>query len=185
MEFRIELSSTKDCFFSRLKGFYNEYHQYKNEKGKKPSPNSDSENSKKGDSKACGESSSSSSSKGNKAVLWGSEVDELKERLKILEEETEIIKGAFFWSLKERKHMMKEIYQQFQLLHHLLQTQNLVLEENSGVNPFENVEFRKSLLEILSPHPNPSLLTRELKAEVLALQEPAVKNRGHTKFHHD
>uniref|UniRef100_A0A803P076 Uncharacterized protein n=1 Tax=Cannabis sativa TaxID=3483 RepID=A0A803P076_CANSA len=144
MEFRIELSSTKDWFFSRLKGFYNEYHQYKNEKG-------------------------------NKAVLWGSEVDELKERLKILEEETEIIKDAFFWSLKERKHMMKEIYQQFQLLHHLLQTQNLVLEENSGVNPFENVDFRKSLLEILSPHPNPSLLTRELKAEVLALQEPAVK----------
>ncbi|KAM6585985.1 hypothetical protein CsatB_012987 [Cannabis sativa] len=182
MEFRIELSSTKDWFFSRLKGFYNEYHQYKNEKGKKPSPNSDSENSKKSDSKACGESSSSSS-KGNKAVLWGSEVDELKERLKILEEETEIIKDAFFWSLKERKHMMKEIYQQFQLLHHLLQTQNLVLEENSGVNPFENVEFRKSLLEFLSP--NPSLLTRELKAEVLTLQEPAVKNRGHTKFHHD
>ncbi|XP_062089917.1 uncharacterized protein LOC133796430 isoform X2 [Humulus lupulus] len=166
MELRIELSSAKD-WLSRFKGFYNEY-QYKYEKGKKPSTNSDAESSKTGASKACGESSS----KGNKAVLWGSEVEELQERLKILEEETEIMKDAFFWSLKERKYMMKEIYQQFQLLNHCLQTRNLVLGESSGVNPFENVEFRKSLPEILSPYPNPSLLTRELKARVLALQEP-------------
>ena len=77
----------------------------------------------------------------NKVVLGGSEVDELKERLKILEEETEIMKDAFFWSLKERKHMMKELYQEFHLLNHCLQTRNIVLGESSGANPFEVMMF--------------------------------------------
>ncbi|PON90054.1 hypothetical protein TorRG33x02_140860 [Trema orientale] len=187
MELKLELSSARN-WLSGFKGFHTD-HQYNCEKGKSPLTKSEFVSSKTSTrnelpvkfsrSKACGDTT-----RGNKAVLRGSEVEELNERLKILEEETEIIKDAFFWSLEERKHMMNEIYQQFQLLNRGLQTGNLVLGESSGVYPFEDRKFRKSLLEILGRDPNPCLLTRELKANFLELQEPA-KNRGHMKFHHD
>lgn len=144
MELKLELSSARN-WLSGFKGFQSE-HQYNSEKGKKPLTNLEAASSKTGArnklpvsfsrSKACGDSS-----KGNKAVFCGSEVEELKERLKILEEETEIIKDAFFWSLEERRHMINEIYQQFQLLNRCLQTGNLVLGESSSVNPFEVMLF--------------------------------------------
>ena len=66
-----------------------------------------------------------------KTVLQGSEVEELNERLRILEEETETMKEALFWSMEERKNMITQIYRQFELLHPCQSPRNLVIGESS------------------------------------------------------
>ncbi|EXB55389.1 hypothetical protein L484_016756 [Morus notabilis] len=108
------------------------------------------------------------SSKG-KAVMRGSEVEELSERLKILEEETQIMEEAFFGSLEERKRMMNEIYKQFQLLQGCLQPKkHRVIKESFYVNPFEMHFLRHSV-------DNTSSFTMidgtELRSELIILSE--------------
>ncbi|EXB67247.1 hypothetical protein L484_025726 [Morus notabilis] len=135
---------------------------------------SDGSSSKKGLQMSCSRVEDCGDSSKGKAEMWGSEVEELSERLKILEEETQIIKEAVFWSLEERKSMMNEICKQFQLLQGYLQPKNhLVIKESFYVNPFEDGRFRKSLPNIQIPDPKPCLLTKELKANALAFQEHA------------
>ena len=134
MELKLEIFSVRD-WFSGFKGI---------EKGKKQMASSDDSSSKKCMKRlpmSCPRVEDRGDSSKGKAVLWGgrSEVEELNERLKILEEETEILKEALFWSMEERKNMMNEIYQQFRVLQFgCLQTRNhLVIGESSCVNPFE------------------------------------------------
>lgn len=134
MELKLEIFSVSD-WFSGFKGI---------EKGKKQMASSEGSSSKKGTKRlpmSCPRVEDCRDSSKGKAVLWGgrSEVEELNERLKILEEETEILKEALFWSMEERKNMMNEIYQHFRVLQFgCLQTRNhLVIGESSCVNPFE------------------------------------------------
>ena len=141
MELKLEFSSARN-WISGLKGVHSSVeNQQTCEKGKKPSTSFEASSLKKSLKKSQqrfsrGESCCCNSSKGT-AVLQGSEVEELNERLKVLEEETEMMKETFFWSLEERKVMMNEIYKQFQLLHGCLKPGTLVIEESSIVNPFE------------------------------------------------
>ncbi|PRQ50551.1 hypothetical protein RchiOBHm_Chr2g0134481 [Rosa chinensis] len=52
-----------------------------------------------------------------KAVLCSSnEIEELNERMRILEEETESMKQELFEGAEERRKLINEIYQQFQIL---------------------------------------------------------------------
>ncbi|EXB44196.1 hypothetical protein L484_010302 [Morus notabilis] len=64
---------------------------------------SDGSSSKKGLPMSCSRVEDCGDSSKGKAMMWGSEVEELSERLKILEEETQIMEEAFFGSLEERK----------------------------------------------------------------------------------
>lgn len=52
---------------------------------------------------------------GKAALCSSSEIEELNDRLRILEEETETMKQELFESAEERKTLMNEIYQQFQM----------------------------------------------------------------------
>ncbi|XP_015870325.2 uncharacterized protein LOC107407545 [Ziziphus jujuba] len=123
------------------------------------------------------ESTAGDCSKGE-AELWSSEVEELKKRLKILEEETKTMKETLFASMEERNSLMNEIYRQFQQLHGFLFSANLLIGENSAdrnstVYGPKDVRVGTSLSEILKPQPNPSLVTRDLRANILTVEEAA------------
>lgn len=74
----------------------------------------------------------------SKAVVCNSEVEELNERLRILEEETETMKQELFESAQERKKLMNDIYQQFQMLEidprYLVAREFKSTDENTSVN---------------------------------------------------
>ncbi|KAL6144877.1 hypothetical protein ACLB2K_055567 [Fragaria x ananassa] len=57
-----------------------------------------------------------SKSKGKAVLCSSSEIEELNERMRILEEETESMKQELFESAEERRKLTNEIYQQFQIL---------------------------------------------------------------------
>lgn len=62
-------------------------------------------------------------------VFEDGEVEQLNKRLQILGEDGEVIKQAFFSSVEERKRLIHEIYQLFQIIHHFLCLQSLVTGE--------------------------------------------------------
>jgi hypothetical protein len=71
-----------------------------------------------------------SSCKG-KGVLQAGVVEQLNHRLKILEEETETMKKDIFGALEERRNLVNEIIEQFQIIQHHLRNQNQVIGETS------------------------------------------------------
>ncbi|XP_021813324.1 uncharacterized protein LOC110756230 isoform X1 [Prunus avium] len=109
----------------------------------------------------------------SKAVVCNSEVEELNERLRILEEETETMKQELFESAQERKKLMNDIYQQFQMLEidprYLVAREFKSTDENTSVNSSQDERMGTSLLDILHQDPHPSLVTRNLRANALAL----------------
>lgn len=72
-----------------------------------------------------------SSCKG-KGVLQAGIVKQLNDRLMILEEETETMKKDIFGALEERRSLVKEIYEQFQILQRCLGLRNQVRGETSA-----------------------------------------------------
>ncbi|KAL5574538.1 hypothetical protein UlMin_016237 [Ulmus minor] len=172
MELKLQLFSSRK-WFSGFKGSSSSDHQSNLDgnvsSGKKPFTDSRASSSKKVMKKLpviCSRADVfSESSKGKKAVLWGREVEELNERLRILEAETEAMKEAFFWSMEERKNMMNEIYQQFQLLHRCVHPKNQVIAESSSFKAFEDGRNKSNLPEILNLDPNPTLVIRDLRPD--------------------
>ncbi|KAG6734015.1 hypothetical protein I3842_01G252100 [Carya illinoinensis] len=69
-----------------------------------------------------------SSCKG-KAVMQTGMVEQLNERLEILEEETETMKKDLFGVLEERRTLVNEIYEQFQIIQHCLCLRNQAIGE--------------------------------------------------------
>lgn len=63
----------------------------------------------------CSSSEAQISINGKAVLCSSSEIEELNERLRILEEETETMKQELFESAEERKKLMNEVYQQFQM----------------------------------------------------------------------
>ncbi|XP_058004555.1 uncharacterized protein LOC110648212 isoform X1 [Hevea brasiliensis] len=61
-----------------------------------------------------------------KQVLQGNEIEQLRERLKFLEEESKIMKQEFLEHVEEKKKFVKEIYKQFRTIHRCLQLENPV-----------------------------------------------------------
>ncbi|XP_059458105.1 uncharacterized protein LOC132187715 isoform X2 [Corylus avellana] len=123
-----------------------------------------------------------SSCKG-KGVLQAGVVEQLNHRLKILEEETETMKKDIFGALEERRNLVNEIIEQFQILQHHLCLQNQVIGETSCdetscddtmiSNSPKGGRMETGLSEIVCQEPNLSLVTRDLRANMLAFQEPA------------
>jgi len=64
-----------------------------------------------------------------KGVLQAGVVEQLNDRLKILEEETETMKEDIFGALEERRQLVNEIFEQFQIIQHHLFLQNQVIGE--------------------------------------------------------
>ncbi|GKV45453.1 hypothetical protein SLEP1_g52529 [Rubroshorea leprosula] len=90
----------------------------------------------------------SSNSRNGKVYLPENEVNRLVERLKVLEEETEIIKEAFFETMEERRRLMSEVYQQFQTLRLCLHHKNAVGRKKAGLS------------QVLMENYSPRVLTR-------------------------
>lgn len=79
-----------------------------------------------------------------KEILQANGVEELNERLKILEVETEAMKQAFIETMEERKKLVNEIYQDFLKIHHRRHfgnqvTEVKVLDRSLIVNPSNEV----------------------------------------------
>ncbi|KAK9281914.1 hypothetical protein L1049_004822 [Liquidambar formosana] len=110
-----------------------------------------------------------------KILLGAGEVKQISERLRILEEEGEMLKQAFFGSIEERKKLMNEIYQQFQIIHRRLR--NKSTEEShdgaSNVYLFEDGSMETGLSQVLHEDSNPSLVIRDLRSNMLAFQDSA------------
>ncbi|XP_062008064.1 uncharacterized protein LOC133725055 [Rosa rugosa] len=64
----------------------------------------------------CSSSKAKLSCKGKAVLCSSSEIEELNERMRILEEETESMKQELFEGAEERRKLINEIYQQFQIL---------------------------------------------------------------------
>lgn len=71
-----------------------------------------------------------SSCKG-KGILQAGVVEHLNGRLKILEEETKTMKQDILEALEERRELMNDIYEQFQIIHSHLRVRNQVMGESS------------------------------------------------------
>ncbi|KAL7191485.1 hypothetical protein ACSBR2_023544 [Camellia fascicularis] len=118
----------------------------------------------------------------DKALMYGSEVDRLNDRLRTLEEETEIMKQAFIESMDERKKLMNEICQQFRVIRIVLRPRKQVTGDESThgvlvVNPHQNRGGGKGtglgLSQVLHQQSNPSIVIRDLRATMEAFEEPA------------
>ncbi|KAJ4718476.1 Calcium-binding EF-hand family protein isoform 1 [Melia azedarach] len=106
-----------------------------------------------------------------KEILQANGVEELNERLKILEEETEAMKQAFIETMEERKKLVNEIYQDFLKIHHRRHfgnqvTEVKVLDRSLIVNPSNEAEMGSGLLQVLCEDSNPCIVTRDHRANM-------------------
>ena len=79
-------------------------------------------------------------------VFQAGEVEQLNKRLQILEEDAAVIKQSFFSSVEERKKLIREIHQLFQIIHHFLclQSQGTGEKTHAGaliINPHKVILF--------------------------------------------
>ncbi|XP_050135883.1 uncharacterized protein LOC126611613 isoform X1 [Malus sylvestris] len=165
--------------------------------GKKPLQDSSASDSKKAEKKKLllgGGSTSKAlnvSGKG-KAVVCTGEVEELNKRLRVLEEETETMKQEMLEIAEERNKLMKEIYQQFQMLEidprclaaielkSIDGNTSIYSSQHSYAEMFgslismhlmdkQDQRMGVSLSHILRQDQNPSLVNRNLRANNLAM----------------
>ncbi|CAA0827356.1 Unknown protein [Striga hermonthica] len=94
------------------------------------------------------------------------EIENIEERLRALEEEGEVLKGAFLESLEERAKLVTELNDRFNSL-----TQR---GSNSEALPGRSVQIislvkekRAGLLQVLWEEPNPSIVKRGLRAKAI------------------
>ncbi|CAN6706879.1 unnamed protein product [Malus baccata var. baccata] len=146
--------------------------------GKKPLQDSSASDSKKTEKNKLllgGGSTSKAlnvSGKG-KAVVCTGEVEELDERLRVLEEETETMKQEMLEIAEERNKLMKEIYQQFQMLEIdprcLAAIELKSIDGNTSIYSSQDQRMGVSLSHILRQDQNPSLVNRNLRANTFAM----------------
>ncbi|KAM1189320.1 hypothetical protein ACFX2J_025005 [Malus domestica] len=146
--------------------------------GKKPLQDSSASDSKKAEKKKLllGGGSTSKAlnvSRKGKAVVCTGEVEELNERLRVLEEETETMKQEMLKIAEERNKLMKEIYQQFQMLEIdprcLAAIELKSIDGNTSIYSSQDQRMGASLSHILRQDQNPSLVNRNLRANTLAM----------------
>lgn len=111
-------------------------------------------------------------------VFQAGEVEQLNKRLQILEEDAAVIKQSFFSSVEERKKLIREIHQLFQIIHHFLclQSQGTGEKTHAGaliINPHKDGRMGTGLSQVLIQDSNPALVTRGLRANMLAFQGTA------------
>ncbi|KAG8379779.1 hypothetical protein BUALT_Bualt07G0125800 [Buddleja alternifolia] len=87
------------------------------------------------------------------------EMKRLEGRLRVLEEEAEMLKGAFLESVEGRRKLMSEIYEHFETI------QKRELERAELHTHGKN--RRAGLLQVLWQESNPSLVNRGLRANAL------------------
>ncbi|KAB2611481.1 hypothetical protein D8674_019513 [Pyrus ussuriensis x Pyrus communis] len=146
--------------------------------GKKPLQDSSASDSKKAEKKKLllggGSTSKALNASGKgKAVVCTGEVEELNERLRVLEEETETMKQEMLEIAEERNKLMKEIYQQFQMLEIdprcLAAIELKSIDGNTSIYSSQDQRMGASLSDILRRDQNPSLVNRNLRANTLAI----------------
>lgn len=94
-------------------------------------------------------------------------VKQLDERLGILEDEGEILKGEFMRSMQERAELIDEVRNHFEDMHYYfrLKSQECGDISSQGALTIEPLKKERSgLLQLLCQESNPSLLTRTLSA---------------------
>nr|XP_009792844.1 PREDICTED: uncharacterized protein LOC104239821 isoform X3 [Nicotiana sylvestris]XP_016449277.1 PREDICTED: uncharacterized protein LOC107774296 isoform X1 [Nicotiana tabacum] len=124
----------------------------------------------KGKSLALAESSSTNSSAEegyrNKEIVQAEQVKLLDKRLRILEDETELLKVAFYEGVEERRKLVHAIQNEFQAVNHFR-----CLEEHTfGYTKRQ----RHGLPQILGEDSNPAVVFRELRASEAVFQDATV-----------
>ncbi|XP_057459891.1 uncharacterized protein LOC130750358 [Actinidia eriantha] len=109
-----------------------------------------------------------------KALTYASAVERIGDRLRILEEEVDVMKRDFIEGMEERKKLMNEISQQFQVLKHYLRSGNHVSADGVLiVNPRKNGRGATGLSQLLHWQSNPSLFIRDPGANMGAFEVSA------------
>ncbi|XP_020547974.1 uncharacterized protein LOC110011683 [Sesamum indicum] len=95
------------------------------------------------------------------------EIEQLEARLRVLEEEAEMLKGALLESVEERAKLMNEVNEHFQTIRHCLRQKEIEKGELCGhgvriVSTFKDTGA--GLLQILCQESNPSLVNRRASA---------------------
>ncbi|XP_022852009.1 uncharacterized protein LOC111373677 [Olea europaea var. sylvestris] len=116
--------------------------------------------------------SSESSFEERKLVASAKEIKRLDERLRILEEEDEMLKKALMESLEERTRLKTEVYQYIETLQlcHVKGAQEMGEVSMDGINIIKPLKDRREgLLQVLIQESNPSLVTRDLRPRAVGL----------------
>ncbi|GER44106.1 50S ribosomal protein L17 [Striga asiatica] len=94
------------------------------------------------------------------------EIEKIEQRLRALEEEGEVLKGAFLESMEERAKLTTEINDSFNSL--AKRGSNCGALSDRSVQIISLVkEKRAGLLQILWEEPNPSIVKRGLRAKAI------------------
>ncbi|KAI3455285.1 hypothetical protein Pfo_011948 [Paulownia fortunei] len=99
------------------------------------------------------------------------EIKQLEGRLRVLEEEAEMLKGDLLESVEERTKLMTEIHEHFDSLQHYLLQRELDRGElyGHGVQIISLKKDRRAgLLQVLCQESNPSIVNKGLRAKALA-----------------
>lgn len=89
----------------------------------------------------------------------------IEQRLRILEEEDEVLKESIFRSMEERKILMDEILQQFQDIYNHLNGRIIIQEREPNSSSIQALKEEKKpgLMQVLWQDSNPSLIIRYAK----------------------
>ncbi|OIT40265.1 PREDICTED: uncharacterized protein LOC109237011 [Nicotiana attenuata] len=114
---------------------------------------------------SCHLAESSSSAEGgyrNKEIVQAEQVKLVDKRLRILEDETELLKVAFYESVEERRRLVHAIQNEFQAV-------------CNGEHTFGYTKRqRHGLPQILGEDTNPAVVFRELRASEAVFQDATV-----------
>ncbi|KZV54827.1 hypothetical protein F511_40062 [Dorcoceras hygrometricum] len=108
------------------------------------------------------------------------EMKRFEGRLRVLEEEAEVLRGVFLEGLEGRAKLMAEIYEKLESIQHCFNLKQQQREDRCSngdqvISPLKSVigdvdcvqGGRAGLLHVLCQEPNPSLVNRGLKAKAL------------------
>ncbi|KAK6120476.1 hypothetical protein DH2020_045786 [Rehmannia glutinosa] len=116
--------------------------------------------------------SSANLSRHDDVYSWRRKADiiQLEGRLSVLEEEGEMLKGALFESMDQRRKLMTEINEQFDNIQHCLFQREVNRGElyGHGVQIITLLKDRRAgLLQVLCQESNPSIVNKGLRAKAL------------------
>ncbi|XP_028795928.1 uncharacterized protein LOC114751420 [Neltuma alba] len=106
-----------------------------------------------------------------KRVLQVDELEHLNQRLKILEEDTESVKQAILWHVKEKRGLVNRIYHYFQRMQYMLSHRRgvkgeQVCREKLIMKTPKDGGAVTGLPEVLCHNLNPSLITKGFQAAI-------------------
>eukprot|EP00257_Ricinus_communis_P004449 XP_002517686.2 uncharacterized protein LOC8282706 [Ricinus communis] len=116
-------------------------------------------------------------SRNGKQVMQSSEIEQLSERLKFLEEESKLMKQEFLEQVEERKQLVNEIYQHFRAIYHCLQLEDpesgeRCFDETYILYPREEGGLGTGLSEVLRQDSSSYVITGEdQRTNIMALKE--------------